>query len=189
MMANRTTPGRARRRATRVLLSCAVVAGALVLGLGAAGGTLALLSAERTIPGATITAGSLGLSVNGGSTATIGGYSISPGSPHARTFTVTNTGTVPVEIGATISVTSTDPIQDNMRARVTAVADSAECTPDLRGTRGDLNGYTVSEVAEIPSGQTATVCLELALDDATPLSQAGQSAAFTLTVNGTQKGR
>lgn len=178
-----------RTRRTPLLIATGVVAGAVALGLAAAGTTMAALSATQTAPGATITAGSLGLTVNGSASAALGAYSVVPGTPQARAFTVTNTGTTAADLATTIAVSSTDPIKDNMRARVTAVADAGACVPNLSGAQGALHGYSSSGYATVAAGQSVVVCLELALHDATPIAQAGQSASFTATVTATQRDR
>ncbi|QIK63861.1 hypothetical protein G7068_12150 [Leucobacter viscericola] len=187
MKAKQAEPTGIRARTKALLLSSLAVVGALVLGLGAAGGTLAMLSSSQTVPGATITAGSLGLTVNDQASVALAPYSVLPGSPQAQAFKVTNTGTVPAELNTKIAVTSSALIKDSMRARVTAVPDAASCAPGLAGTQDKLHGHTASAVALVDGGGSAVLCLELALDDTASQSSQVQTALFTLTVNGTQK--
>lgn len=187
-MTTNHTP-RTRKRTARLLVACGVVGGALVLGLAAAGGTLALLSSSQTVPGATVTAGSLDLTVNGASTASLGGRSVLPGVPQVFPITVANTGTTPTALTTTITVTSAAAINDRLKARVTPVADAAACVPGLAGAQGALSGHTAAELASLTAGGSTVVCLEIALDEATPISLSGQSASFTATVTATQKGR
>lgn len=180
---------RPRTRRTPVLIATGVVAGAIALGLAAAGTTTAALSTSQTMPGATITAGSLDLTVNGTDSAELGAYSMVPGAPQARAFTVTNTGTTAADLTTTIAVSSTEPIKESMRARVTAVADREGCVTNLAGAQGALDGFSSSGYATVEAGESVIVCLELSLLDTTPITQAGQSASFTATVTGTQRDR
>lgn len=184
-----TNPTRARRRTSRLLVSCGVVGGALVLGLAAAGGTFAALAATQTVPGATVTAGSLDLTVNGASAATLGAYSVTPATAQAFPLTIANTGTSPVELTTTIAVTSAAEVADNMLARITPVASTAACVPGLTGTQSPLRDFTAAGFVSLAAGQSQLVCLEIALDPATPVALSGQSASFTATVTGIQKGR
>lgn len=186
MPANRT---RTRKRAARLFIACGVVGAATVLGLATAGGTLALLTANQTVPGATITAGSLDLTVNGASSASLGGLAVLPGVPQAIPVTVANTGTTPASLTATINVTSSGTINDRLRARITPVTNAAACAPGLASAQGSLNGFTAADFTSLAAGASTVVCLEIALDEATPIALSGQSATFTATVTATQKGR
>lgn len=184
-----TAVSTSRSRVRPVLVCTVITVGALALGLAAGGATLAALSASATVPGATISAGSLGLTVNGASSAPLAAFSVVPGAPQAQAFTVTNTGTAAADLTATINVSSSQPIKDNMRARLTAVGSAAQCVPGLGGPLAPLVGYVSPVLTTVAAGQSASLCLEVTLDDATPPAQAGQSAAFTATISATQKGR
>lgn len=176
-------------RTVRWLLVCAVVGGAVALGLAAAGGTLAALTASQTVSGATITAGTLDLTVNGAQTATLDAYSVTPGTPESFPFTIANTGTTAVELSTTISVTSVEAISDYTTARVTPVSNAGSCVPGLTGTPGSLHGFAAPDFASLAAGESLVVCLEIALDDETPVSLSGQSATFVSTVTAIQKAR
>ncbi|MFC4224499.1 hypothetical protein [Lysinibacter cavernae] len=179
----------ARRRTTQLLVACGVIGGATVLGLASAGGTLAALSASQTIPGATLTAGSLDLTLNGASTVTLDEFSVLPGAPQVAPVTVENIGTTPMGLTTTIAVSTSAAINDHFTARVTPVPSATTCVPGLAGAADTLDGFAASEFADVDPGESIVVCLELMLDEATPVALSGQSASFTATVTGSQKAR
>lgn len=158
------------------------------MGLGAAGGTYALLSANMNVEGSgvTITAGSFDLSIGGGSPAA----NISPSTPSARAFTVTSVGDVPSTLSARITATTSTAITGNTEVRITPVADAAACVVGRQGISQpflNLSGYTSPPLGALAAGETRTFCLEVRLKAETPVSQSGQGVAFTLTVTGTQR--
>lgn len=163
------------------------VAAAAALGLAGAGGTQALLQDKAVVPGATITAGTLDLRINGESSPTIGSWDLSPTAPQAHAFTVTNIGDVAASLSAKAAITTRQTIGAHTEARLTPVSGSGQCRAGLHGTRGALDGYTVTALDTIPAGQTKTYCLELSLQRDIPGELAGQGVSFSLIVDAAQK--
>ncbi|WP_052460667.1 SipW-dependent-type signal peptide-containing protein [Microbacterium gorillae] len=179
---------RVRSRLSALVLTTLVLGGGTVLGLSAAGGTYALLSDRATVPGATITAGRADLQVNGAASAGLGTWDLTPATPRAKSFTVSNTDDVPLQVSARAIVTSATAIAANTRARLTPVPSGSACTTGLSGALGALSGYAVAPLETIAAGATRTYCLELVLLPSTPVGQSGQGVSFTLTLDGTQVG-
>ncbi len=159
---------------------------AVAVGVGGAGGTYALLSVTTQTPGATLTAGTLGLQLNGASSAALGAFAVSPNTPVAKALSVKNTGDVPATLRAEIAATSTA-ITSYARARITPVASAAACEAGLSGSQKTLNGYDEPlSGGSLAAGATRWYCFEVALATSTPATVSGQGLTFTVTVRGTQ---
>lgn len=180
---------RRRARARSLVAGTVIMAGAMLLGLTAAGGTYALLSANAQGPGATITAGSFDIRVNNQASAVLQPVVVTPNTPAVRPFTVSSAGDVPSVLSAQIVATSSQAITTNTQARITPVANAAACVVGLGGALADLNGYTLPTLDRLTQTQTKTYCLEVRLKPGTPVAQSGQGVAFRLTVTGTQEAR
>lgn len=178
----RSTPPLGAR--ARALVAALIISfGALVLGLGAAGGTYALLSASAETPEATLTAGSFDLRIGGESPSA----TVTPASPVLRTFTVTSVGDVPSALSVRIAATSTQAITANTQVRISPLATGATCTVGLSGQIADLDGYTNPSLGRLEAGGTRSFCLELRLKPGTPATQSGQGVAFSIRVDGSQE--
>lgn len=171
-----------------MMMATLAVAASTVVGVGAAGGTFALLTANAQLPGATVRAGTLTLKINDGDQAALGAWNLGPTVAQAKPFTITNTGTVATSINASGVVTSTTPLGAHVNARLTALNAGESCAPGLGGSLKDLPGFAVTGVTSLPAGATADFCLELTLDTNTPGQYSGQSVDFAITITGVQRG-
>lgn len=172
-------------------LAAGVVAVLAILGMQV-GGTYALWSTTRTVPGATIQAGSTGLAVNGSAAAVLTGLDVTklgPGGAIATSLTVTNTGTTPLLVATTGGTVTAD--SGGLAAELTVqlvAASPASCTPTFSGGFvGRIPGYatTASPVA-IAAGASVPYCLIVALDADAPPATQNRSTSFTLTLTGQQ---
>lgn len=119
---------RSRRRRLRSLVYGTVASAiAVIIGLSGAGATYAFLSSTVSAPGATVTAGTLTIQINGSNSAALGPFAVSPSVPVAKAFSVQNTGNAPATLDAAISAATTPAITSHTLARVTEVANSAAC--------------------------------------------------------------
>lgn len=180
-----------RRRSSMAALAAGAVAVLAILGMQA-GGTYALWSTTRTVPGSTIQAGSTGLTVNGSAAAVLTGLDVTklgPGGAIATSLTVTNTGTTALLVAATGGTVTVDSggLAAELTVRLVA-ASPASCTPALTsGTAGRIPGYaTTANPTTIAAGASVPYCLVVGLDaDAPPYTQ-NRSTSFTLTLTGQQ---
>lgn len=180
--------GRRQNRPLRALARATLAASvAMVIGLSGAGGTYAFLTGTANAPGASLTAGTLGLQLNGASSAALGAFAVSPSTPVAKAFSVKNTGDVPATLAAEIEATSTPQISSRALARITQVANTAACTTGLGGTQTALHGYSATlGGGSLAAGATRWFCFEVALAANTPATLSGQGFGFGITINGRQ---
>ncbi|WP_413317399.1 hypothetical protein AA0Z99_11255 [Agrococcus sp. 1P02AA] len=164
-----------------------ILTGATVLGIAGAGGTYALLSARAETAGATVTAGTLDLRVDGQAAAALGTLPVTPATPVARAFTVTSIGDVPSRLSASVSATTAQEITANAQVRITPVTSAAACAPGLSGPLAALNGYAAPSLGRIEAGAQRTFCLEVRLNPGTPVAQSGQGIGFTMNITATQE--
>lgn len=180
---------RARRSLTTVFVACLAAIG---VALALTGGSYALFNSSAPVNGATITAGTTSITVNGSQSATLPGSissALAPGRSTATALTVANTGTTAasVAVSSTTVGAQTNSLGSYLTATLTPVSGSSACTVGLVGTTGALTGFT-STIAPvtIASGASATLCLELKLSASAPSSAQGGSAPFTVTLTGSQ---
>ncbi|MFT4294497.1 MAG: hypothetical protein QM582_03690 [Micropruina sp.] len=177
--------GRRLRALAQATLAASV---AVLVGLSGAGATYALLSSTTNASGATLTAGTLGLQLNGASSASLGNFAASPNTPVAKAFSVRNTGDAPASLDAEIEATSTPQITAYTRIRITPVANASACATGLAGTPAVLDGYAATlGGGTLAPGAVRWYCFEIALAANTPGTLSGQGLGFTMTVNATQK--
>lgn len=184
------------RRARIRLLVGAVVAAAVVVVIVAAslggGGTLALWNGGASTNTATVRSGTATITV--GTMTAMNTAVLGPGSGTLGTFTVKNTGTIPltmrVQTTATsvaYSATSDDAVLAELTLHLSLVASAADCRPGLGGSSSRLATFdTGSGYYTMPAGGSGTGCVEIDLDADAPQSIAGAVTNFTLTVTGTQ---
>lgn len=179
---------RSRRRRLRSLVYGTVASAiAVIIGLSGAGATYAFLSSTVSAPGATVTAGTLTIQINGSNSAALGPFAVSPSVPVAKAFSVQNTGNAPATLDAAISAATTPAITSHTLARVTEVANSAACVTGLAGPQGTLHGYSSALAGgSLQPAATRWYCLEVSLPAATPATVSGQGFNFTMTVGATQ---
>jgi hypothetical protein len=172
-------------------LAATVVAVLAILGMQV-GGTYALWSTTRTVPGSTIQAGSTGLAVNGSAAAVLTGLDVTklgPGGAIATSLTVSNTGTTALLVAVTGGTVTADSggLAAELMVRLVA-ASPASCTPSLMsGFAGRIPGYvTTASPTMIAAGASVPYCLVVTLDADAPPTTQNRSTAFTLTLTGQQ---
>lgn len=161
----------------------AVVAAAVVLALGASGVTYALWSSTATAT-ATVTAGSIGVSLTGGDTLAVT-YSSSVLS-RAGTLVVTNTGTVPVSYStaATLGSGSSAGLAGAVQVTAWPMVTSCPTTPPtsaLTGTWSSLPAISGS----VAAGSAATWCVVTSITSAQSTSFASAQVLPVLTATAT----
>ncbi|MBH0129956.1 TasA family protein [Salinibacterium sp. NK8237] len=156
-----------------VMKALTVLAIAVSLGLVGTGGTYAYLnSSVTTTPGSTISAGTAALTVGN---QTLDWSALAPGKSVTGTFTITNTGDVPLTLSAAIAAKMTPSSTAN--PFTISVANGA-CP-----TSGTPTGTLNSTVA---AGASTSACLVVTLPaDALATAQSA-SAAITATITGVQ---
>ncbi len=157
-----------------------------VIALLGVGGTFAYLVDAAAVPGASVRAGSLDLLIDGQKAVVWSGpaLTVAPSAPYAREFTVTNAGDVPTTV--TAAFTSTGALAAHARVRITGLAGAATCTAGATGgLEGPLAAFPTTG-DDLGPGADARYCLVLSLVDA-PISLAGQSLGFTMTLTATQR--
>lgn len=177
-----------RRRRLRSLVHATIISAiAVVIGVSGAGATYAFLSSTEQVGGATVTAGTLTIQINGASSAALGPFAVSPSVPVAKALSVQNTGNAPATLDAVISAATTPAITAQTLARITEVANSAACVTGLAGPQGSLHGYSSTLTGgSLQPTATRWYCLEISLPAGTPATVSGQGFNFTMTVNATQ---
>jgi predicted ribosomally synthesized peptide with SipW-like signal peptide len=177
-----------RRTPRSILTATAVMAGAVILGVAGAGGTYAMWNNTTSVNIGTISSGATGLTVNAQTNYSIPTSAMSgmllPGRSliTSAPLAVKNTGTVGLTVAAGSPVI-TGPIASDLAVAVRQVASAAStCTPTAIG--GTMT--TMTAPVTIATGSTIYVCVEAQLATTAPSSVQGQSATFTVPLNGTQ---
>jgi len=172
----RAAPRGARHRARqrinlRALIgTSAVVAGASVVAVALSGASYALWVDDGAVPAGTVQSGSIGLST--ASSFTSASWSnMLIGESVRQSFTVTNTGTVPMTLSATASSAPSFAVR---------VAPGACAAADLTGTPATTSATALGSLGV---GATRTLCLQVT---AVAGASSGTAAAFTVTVAGAQ---
>lgn len=189
-----TTTGRhrARRRHRWVWPAGLVLAVGVSVSVLGAGGTYALWNASASTKGATIKSGTATLTVSPLSAM----YTppIGPGASTTGSFTVKNTGTVP--LGIRVQTTRTKVSYANATDTVvlgaqtlhlSSVGSASGCRAGLGGATGALAAFdTGSGYYTLPVGASGVACVEVVLAKDAPQTVSGAVTDFTLTVTGTQ---
>lgn len=176
-----TTP-----RPRSLLLTLVGAVAAVVIGVSGAGVTHAFLTATVTQPGATITAGTAGIQINGATAAALGSVALSPAAPAVWSFTVANTGNVALDLSARISAPAGPAFAPVARAVLAPVAGAAACSAALAGTPAALDGFTAPALGTVAAGASQTYCLVVSLPNPTPAAGSGSPLGFTVTVDAAQ---
>jgi len=146
---------------------------AIALGLTGTGGTYAYLNAAATAtPGSTVSAGTAALTVGSQS---LSWANMAPGGSRTGTFTITNTGDVPLILSAAIAATMTPSSVSNP---FTISVANGSC-PASGVPAGTLNGT-------LAAGATTSACIVVTLPASAPSSAQSASAAIAATINGVQ---
>ncbi|MDP4333544.1 TasA family protein [Curtobacterium sp. A7_M15] len=120
---------------------------------------------------------------------------LGPGGGVTGTFTVRNTGSIPLTMR--VATTSTNvayatnstpaAVLGELTLRLAVVGSTADCRTGLSGASGRLAAFdTGSGSFTLPAGASAVGCVEMDLDADAPQTVAGAVTDFTLTVTGTQ---
>jgi hypothetical protein len=167
-----------------VALALVVAVGTALLG---AGGTYALWNGTASTAATTVRSATATLSVS--STTAMNTAVLGPGTSTTGTFTVRNTGSVPLSmrVTTTSSKSSVAAATGELTLHLAMVSSAAKCAPGLTGTSARLATFdTGSGVVTLPAGTSGITCLEMTLDADAPQTVAGATTDFTLTVTGTQ---
>ncbi|MBI5161759.1 MAG: hypothetical protein HY996_10170 [Micrococcales bacterium] len=187
LVALRPTSGRA-------LAGAAAIAVGVLVASTSALGSFALLNSRSTIgSGITLTAGTLGLAINGSSSATAiplpaGFAKLLPGTYFSQPITVANSGNTPGTVSAVLAA-----VPAPYEVRLAA----SPCPSTGYGT-STLSAPTLSTAATsygtLPASSTVTGCLQIGLAAAAPAAGNGtgsvtaqtSSASFALTFTATE---
>ncbi|MCS5492440.1 CalY family protein [Curtobacterium flaccumfaciens] len=167
-----------------VALALVVAVGTALLGTG---GTYALWNGTASTAATTVRSATATVSVS--STTAMNTAVLGPGTSTTGTFTVRNTGSVPLSmrVTTTASKSSVAAATGELTLHLVMVSSTAKCVPGLTGTSGRLTTFDTGTGAfTLPAGVSGTACLEMALDADAPQTVAGATTDFTLTVTGTQ---
>ena len=174
------------RRATRAILGAAAAfASAIVIAVGAASGTFAYFSSTTPLSAGTITSGTTGLTIQNVASYAITGLDTTKLLPGASVFTsapltVRNTGDASLSVtqGAA-SFGSVQTVNSHLVITVRRVADAATtCT--IGG------GTALGAGVTLAPGATMKVCVVVQLSVGAPGTVAGQTASFTIPLDGSQ---
>lgn len=175
-----------RRRLASFATATLLAALAVVIGVSGGGVTSAMLTSTATQPGATITAGTAAIRIDGDAASTLGTRPLSPATPAVWAFTVTNTGDVSLSLSGTIAAPAGPAYRASARALVSAVPNAAACTAALSGTPGALDGYVPPAMGILGAGQSQWYCLVVSLPTGTSAAGSGSPLSFTLNVTAAQ---
>ena len=180
-----------RRRS--LLLAVPVLLAVVLGGLLGTGGTNALWTSAASTQGATVRSGTATIAVSPLSamnTAVLG-----PGTSTTGTFTVRNTGSVPLSMRVAVTATkvsyadesTTQGVLGELTLHLSAVGAASGCRAGLGGASARLAAFdTGSGYYTLPSNARATACVEVVLDADAPQAVSGAVTDFTLTVTGVQ---
>lgn len=180
-------------RVPSLLTTAAALAVAVVLAVAGAGGTYALWSTQRSVPGGVITTGSAALAVTGATTMSMG--QLYPGQTSSGELVVTNTGTVPLRlrVDALSSPAATAGSPDQALAAALTMrlwastgtgCTTLPVTPAWTGKAGAAPG----ELGLVLNpGAAQSLCSALTLDPDTPSTAQGATTSVTLVLGGVQQ--
>lgn len=166
-----------------ILAVCAVT-------IATSGGTFALWNSQATISPATITAGSLNLSISNQS---LGGLStkLTPGASVLGSYEVGYTGGTAADLVATVAVTTSTPAAMAGAVTLTITPSTATCVAGMTGgVSGKLNAFgpTPSVILPIATTEAKTrYCVELKLDSTAGNELQNATTSFSVTYTATQR--
>ena len=191
--ATRTGRHRAPRRARWVWPTVLALVVAVVVALVGTGGTYALWNGAASTTASTVKSGTATIRV--GALTAMNTAVLAPGTGVTGTFTVANTGTVPLSMRVSTTATtvayatsaSSATVLGEETLKLSVVATAADCRTGLSGASARVAAFdTGSGYYTLPVGTSGIGCVELDLDADAPQSVAGAVTDFTLTVTGTQ---
>lgn len=198
-MTRTTTSGRHRApRVRRPVRARVLWPASLVLALGVVvsllgtGGTYALWNASASTKGATVKSGTATVTVS--PLSTMRAPALGPGASTVGSFTVKNTGSVPLGIRVMTTSTkvsyasATDAVVLGAQTlKLASVGSASACRAGLGGASGPLASFdTGSGYYTLPVGASGVACVEITLAQDAPQTVSGAVTDFTLTVTGTQ---
>lgn len=181
----RTAPSeRAARFARTSSVAAGMIGGAVVLAIGATGGTFALLSDRTDVPAAVIESGAVGLTVNDVTSYAIAGLDTTKLLPGrsvgtATPLTLKNTGvtSLSVTVGTVSIANPTLASQLNV-----AIHHSASCTLTPVGT----TATSFSSPIVLAPDATTTICVEVQLKSTAPATVRGTTTSFSVPLDARQ---
>lgn len=169
------------------LLGVSTIGFAIVLALVGTGTTYALLSSAAPLEGATISAGSTSITVNGGTAAQLTPELalLAPGESTVAQVTVANTGTTPVSVFVSSSTldSQTRGLADFLELGFTRAETCKASEPGA--SAASIEGFTTAP-ERLETGASADYCLEIFLAADAPASVQGGTVAFTLLLDANQ---
>jgi hypothetical protein len=182
-------PGPRRARIRGILAGGAGIGAALVIALGATGGTYAYFTDLASPPAdATVVAGNAALSITGSPVTLSGLY---PTATRYAAVTVTNTGSIPLQLRVDALTGPTTPTAFSSSLTVGAgiASSTANCTNG--STASTWTGTFASAPAgslgvTLAAGSSAIVCVSTTMSASAASTAQSASAGYTLTLGGRQ---
>lgn len=193
---SRTTPTTGRHRAPRRLRWAWPVGLGLVFAVATAvvgsGSTYALWNGTASTQASTVRSGTATLVVS--PLTAMYATPLAPGRSTTGSFSVRNSGTVPLGIRmqtTTLHVAYASvpdsAVLDELTLRLAPVGRAADCRAGLGGYAARPAAFdTGSGYYTLPVGASATGCFEMVLDADAPQTVSGAVTDFTVTITGTQ---
>ena len=166
-----------------ILAVCAVT-------VATSGGTFALWNSQAAVSPATISAGSLSLSIGNQN---LGGLStkLLPGTSVLGSYEVGYTGGSSADLVATVAVNSSTPAGMASAVTLTITPSAATCTAGMTGgVSGKLNAFGPTAAVVLPVAATEAktrYCMELKLDSTAGNELQNATTTFTVTYTATQR--
>lgn len=188
-----TARHRAPRRPRWIWPTVTALVVAVVTALLGTGGTYALWNGTASTTASTVRSGTATIAT--GPLSAMNTAVLGPGTGTTGTFTVRNTGSVPLSMRVATTATkvsyatnaTTTAVLDELTLRLSVVGAPADCRAGLAGASGRLAAFdTGSSSFTLAAGASAVGCVETVLDADAPQTVAGAVTDFTLTVTGTQ---
>jgi hypothetical protein len=173
----------------RILSTVGVFSTAIVLAVTATGGSYALWSDSIAVTTPSLTAGSAGLTINGGTDVTVAmtparlypGRSVVSAAP----LTLKNTGTTPLSVTAA-APTFSSPAGVLAPYLTVAVRPATTCAPGPVGVPPTALPASMGAPVILPPAGETQLCLEVYLSASAPSTVQGTTAAFAVQLNGAQ---
>jgi len=166
---------------------------AVVTAMLGTGGTYALWNGTASTSASTVRSATA--TITTGPLSAMNTAVLGPGTGVTGTFTVQNTGSIPLSMRVATTSTkvsyatnsTTTAVLGELTLRLSVVGSTADCRTGLSGASGRLASFdTGSGSFTLAAGASAVGCVEMDLDADAPQSVAGAVTDFSLTVTGTQ---
>lgn len=177
----------------RTLLITVAVIGTLILGGALTGTTLAQWRGTASLNGGAVNSGTIGLTANGSTTASLGSLvsSLQPGVAQAVPLTLTNSAPVTsknLRLALFLDTVTSSNAALNGALQVDARPYTGTCTAATSGFKTIGAGYTTTSLttSSLPPQAIHTICVTLRLPSPAPSGSQGQSGLLTFTFRGQQ---